>query len=169
MPASGLKVKTLSFRCALLVSPSTPYVGYKEKFYTVVRRMETTSEHASRFTGSFSDAHLDISGPSLPSRHLANLLGKRYIAVSFLFPYSFLSNSIVYFLRSALHLPPHIDDHGGASLIFSLCHISLCSTCIESNYHECIGSGANLHRSSCSSICLSSAYSDWTVSLVCLS
>lgn len=74
--ASSLKVRSLSCCCALLVSPSAPYVGYKKNFYTVVRRMETTSEHGSRLTGSFNDAHLDISGPSLPSRHLANLLGE---------------------------------------------------------------------------------------------
>ena len=34
----SLKVKSLTFRCALLVSPSAPHVGYNEKFYTVVRR-----------------------------------------------------------------------------------------------------------------------------------
>lgn len=104
---------------------------------------------------------------SLPSCRLANLLSGSHIAVGRLVPYSILSNSIPCFPWCALlYFPTPSFDHGGTTLILSRCHISLHSVCIGPSHHKCIGSCVDRQRSSCSCICLSRTYRDWTISLV---
>ena len=164
----GLVVNLLTCCAALSVSLNAHYVGYKENIYSIVRHMVALSEHGIRLTYRvFPYYSSQFPECSLPSCRLANLLSGSHIAVGRLVPYSILSNSIPCFPWCALlYFPTPSFDHGGTTLILSWCHISLHSVCIGPSHHKCIASCVDRQRSSCSCICLSPTYRDWTISLV---